>query len=78
MRRAKRYRSLPGILLFLFISGSSLEPVQPSSNQDSPSILQDRAREIMDRVDRMLRGESSTGTVQMRVATRRWNRSMTL
>ncbi len=78
MRLTTRNWSLPGILLFLFIAGSWLDLVRPSSNQSSLSIRQDRAREIMDRVDQMLRGESSTGTVQMKVATRRWNRSMTL
>ncbi|MCC5870400.1 MAG: outer membrane lipoprotein-sorting protein [Gammaproteobacteria bacterium] len=33
---------------------------------------------VVDRVDRLLRGDSSAGEVQMRVSTRRWNRSMTL
>ena len=78
VRSTTRNPSLPGVFLLLFIAGSSLDLVQPSSNQASPSIPQDRAREIMDRVDQMMRGESSTGTVRMKVATRRWNRSMTL
>ncbi len=36
------------------------------------------AREIIDRVDRMLRGNSSVGQVEMTVVTRRWQRDMTL
>ena len=36
------------------------------------------ATEIVDQVDRMLRGNSSRGTIQMRVKTRRWERDMTL
>ncbi|MEE8348575.1 MAG: outer membrane lipoprotein-sorting protein [Acidobacteriota bacterium] len=36
------------------------------------------AVEIVDRVDRMLRGDSSRGTMQMTVKTRRWERQMTL
>ena len=78
MRPTTRNSSLTKILLFLVIAGTWLDPLQASSSQTSPSIRQDRAREIMDRVDQMLRGESSTGTVEMKVATRRWNRSMTL
>jgi hypothetical protein len=36
------------------------------------------AREIIDRVDQMLRGNSSVGRMEMTVATRRWRRDMTL
>lgn len=36
------------------------------------------AREIIDRVDRLLRGDSSHGKMRMSVATRRWKRSMIL
>jgi outer membrane lipoprotein-sorting protein len=36
------------------------------------------AREIVDRVDRLLRGDSSIGKMKMTVATRRWRREMTL
>lgn len=35
-------------------------------------------KEIMDRVDRMLRGDSSHGRVQMTVVTKRWERTLTL
>jgi hypothetical protein len=37
-----------------------------------------KAREIVDRVDRILRGNSSVGRMEMSVATRRWRRDMTL
>jgi hypothetical protein len=36
------------------------------------------AKEIIDRVDRIMRGDSSHGTAEMRVVTRRWSRSTTL
>ena len=36
------------------------------------------ARAIVDRVDRLLRGESSEGELTMVVTTRRWNRTLTL
>jgi outer membrane lipoprotein-sorting protein len=42
------------------------------------SVRADDARDLVDRVDRMLRGDSSTGTVEMSVVTQRWQRDMTL
>ena len=36
------------------------------------------AKEIMDRVDRLLRGDSPHGTVEMTVTTRRWKRTLVL
>ena len=36
------------------------------------------AREIVERVDRMMRGDSSRGTVQMEIVTRRWTRTLSL
>ena len=39
---------------------------------------QESAREIMDRVDRILRGESSHGVATMEVVTENWDRSMTM
>jgi hypothetical protein len=44
----------------------------------SPEVRADDARDIVDRVDRMLRGDSSMGTVEMSVVTQRWQRDMTL
>ncbi|MDA2926936.1 outer membrane lipoprotein-sorting protein, partial [Acidobacteria bacterium AH-259-G07] len=37
-----------------------------------------KAREIIDRIDRLWRGESSHGVAEMSIVTRRWNRSKTL
>ncbi len=37
-----------------------------------------RAREIVDRVDRLLRGNSSVGTVEMEISTQNWRRSLSL
>jgi outer membrane lipoprotein-sorting protein len=39
---------------------------------------QEQAKEIIDRVDRMLRGNSSMGLVEMTVATRQWKRTTEL
>lgn len=36
------------------------------------------AREIVDRVDRMLRGDSSVGTVEMQIVTANWRRTLLL
>ena len=36
------------------------------------------AKAIIDRTDRLLRGESSHGTVEMKVTTRRWKRTLVL
>ena len=36
------------------------------------------ARAIVDRVDRLLRGDSSEGEMTMEVVTRRWTRTLTL
>ena len=36
------------------------------------------ARAIIDRADRLLRGESSHGTVEMKVTTKRWKRTLVL
>ena len=37
---------------------------------------QETAEQIMDRVDRMMRGESSQGTVSMEIVTEHWSRTM--
>jgi outer membrane lipoprotein-sorting protein len=37
-----------------------------------------RAREIVDRVDRLLRGESSVGTVTMQISTVNWQRTLSM
>jgi hypothetical protein len=42
----------------------------------SPIHGQETAAEIVDRVDRLLRGESSRGTVTMEIATEHWTRTL--
>ncbi|HXK62450.1 MAG TPA: outer membrane lipoprotein-sorting protein [Acidobacteriota bacterium] len=56
-------------LILVLLEGTSLSFAQTS---------QERAREIIDRVDRMLRGDSSAGRVTMTVATRQWKRTTEL
>lgn len=58
------------LILLLTIPAGHLQAQQEFS-QLTPT-------EIVDQVDRMLRGNSSRGTIQMRVKTRRWERDMTL
>jgi hypothetical protein len=41
-----------------------------------PAYAQETPAEIVDRVDRLLRGESSRGTVSMRIVTEHWTRSL--
>ena len=41
-----------------------------------PVHAQETARDIVDRVDRLLRGNSSRGTVRMDIVTEHWSRSM--
>ncbi|MXW34848.1 MAG: outer membrane lipoprotein-sorting protein, partial [Chloroflexi bacterium] len=43
-----------------------------------PAVAQTDPLEIIDRVDRMLRGDSSHGTFTMEVVTENWDRSMTM
>ncbi len=58
-----------GVLLcfLLTLAGSLAAPIQETD-----------ARAIIDRVDRLLRGDSSRGTVKMTVTTRRWKRTLVL
>ena len=44
----------------------------------TPSFAQDSARDIMERVDRLLRGDSSHGVATMEVVTEHWERSVTM
>ena len=60
-----------GILVGLL--AGSLCPVLSQSNSSQLSAV-----EIVDRVDRMLRGDSSWGRLEMAVVTRRWERNVTL
>ncbi|MFQ5536379.1 MAG: outer membrane lipoprotein-sorting protein [Gemmatimonadota bacterium] len=60
---------LPGILLPAALQA-----------QERPDTAAERARvrEIIDRVDRLLRGNSSHGIVEMEVHTRHWSRTLTM
>lgn len=58
---------LPALLVIVFLSARTPEASTPLS-----------AKEIVDKVDRMLRGDSSVGTLQMSVVTQHWKRAMLL
>jgi len=62
-----------GMWILLFLMGGSIGPLsaQVDSSQLSPA-------EIIDKVDQMLRGDSSQGRVEMVVVTRRWKRNVTM
>ncbi|MGD2215494.1 MAG: outer membrane lipoprotein-sorting protein [Gemmatimonadales bacterium] len=61
-----RTHSLALALVLTFVSAPTLAQAQQS------------AREIIDRVDRIMRGESSHGVATMDVVTENWERSMTM
>jgi len=42
----------------------------------APVVAQPAAREIVDRVDQLLRGRSSRGTMEMEIVTEHWSRTM--
>jgi len=63
---------LIGLLGAAWLTGFSASPHRRP--QDMPV----DARAIVDRVDRLLRGDSSVGKMRMTVATRRWRREMAL
>jgi outer membrane lipoprotein-sorting protein len=44
----------------------------------TPALAQESARDIMDRVDRLLRGDSSHGVASMEVVTEHWERTVTM
>lgn len=44
----------------------------------SPALAQTTAREIIDRVDRLMRGESSHGRVEMEIRTEHWTRTLAM
>ena len=59
-----------GALLLLVGQAGLSQPVAPLAATD--------AKAIIDRVDRLLRGDSSDGEMTMTVVTQRWKRSLTL
>ncbi len=73
------HRPAPGVLRttlarFVLVVLMGFPAVAPAVAQDATS--RERAREIIDRVDRLLRGESSRGRVTMEIATEHWSRSV--
>lgn len=67
----RRFMRIARLSILLTLAGMLGEPLfsQPSPQQ---------AKEIIDKVDRMLRGNSSVGRVEMTVATRQWKRTTEL
>ena len=63
------------MLIQLLISWSMLFPV---AFPQGPNPQQESAKEIIDRIDRLMRGDSSHGRVEMTVVTRRWKRTLGL
>ncbi|MYD72344.1 MAG: outer membrane lipoprotein-sorting protein [Acidobacteria bacterium] len=66
MLRASRSRA---VLVAMAVASMTL--VEPAAAQTDPL-------EIMDRVDRMMRGDSSRGVATMQVVTENWEREMTM
>jgi hypothetical protein len=64
---------IKGIGLLLFLIGSCFAPL--FAQVDASQLT---AKEIIDKVDQMLRGDSSQGQVEMAVVTRRWERNVTM
>ena len=71
MPRVDRYRRARGVLR----AAASLLLVGLLAPK---ALLGQSAREIIDRVDRLLRGDSSRGLVTMEIATEHWSRSLEL
>lgn len=66
----------PALMTLLAAAALATLPVA-ASGRAAPAAVQDAAA-IVDRVDRLLRGDSSRAELEMAVVTRRWERSMTL
>jgi outer membrane lipoprotein-sorting protein len=47
-------------------------------NRGWAEVADQRAQEIVDRVDRLLRGDSSKGTVEMQIVTTNWQRTLSM
>ena len=65
------YGSRTRVLLLAVVAAVAAQAPAPALAQTDPI-------EIIDRVDRMLRGDSSHGTMTMEVVTENWDRSMTM
>ncbi len=69
----RTWLGLKGIGILIGLLAGSLCQVLPQSGSSQLSAV-----EIIDKVDRMLRGDSSWGRLEMAVVTRRWERNVTL
>ena len=74
-RRKPARRGLPGLAgipLLLFLGAAAVAALPaPTSAQTDPRVL-----EIIDEVDRLMRGESSTGRMRMEIDTENWSRTL--
>lgn len=61
--------------LALFVPGTTLLAV-PENDSDELANLDPRAREIVDRVDRILRGDSSVAQLTMEIQSKHWKRTL--
>lgn len=64
-------RRLPVLLLAALIAAGSLR----AGAQARSHLTADAARQIIDKVDRIMRGDSSRSTVEMLVSTKQWQRA---
>jgi outer membrane lipoprotein-sorting protein len=67
------WRKIPLLLLFLLIFLALY-----GGNRGWAEVDDQRAREIVDRVDRLWRGDSSKGTVEMQIITKNWQRTLSM
>ena len=63
--------SLPALCLAVLTVVPTLTVPAPAAAQTDPRVL-----EIIDEVDRLMRGESSTGRMRMEIDTENWSRSL--
>lgn len=68
------YKSPNILVLMLLLLFGPVGPVVAVTDISS----EQRAREIVDQVDQLLRGNSSRGTVTMEIVTENWQRSLTM
>ena len=63
--------SLPALCVAVLTAVPTLTAPTPAAAQTDPRVL-----EIIDEVDRLMRGESSTGRMRMEIDTENWSRSL--
>lgn len=69
-----RAQTAAGLVQFLLCLSVALGPPIPARAASDD----ERAREIVDRIDRLMRGDSSRGTMTMQIVTEHWQRSLTM